>query len=49
MTSEQFEREKKYRTAITLAKNMLDSGVISSEDFEIMRARFIELYRPVLV
>lgn len=48
MSKEQFEREKKYRTAITLAKRMLQSGIITANDFNIAEAHFRKKFQPVL-
>ena len=48
MTSKQFDREKKYRTAKALAKKMLDSGIISLADYKKIKDHFIKIYQPVM-
>ena len=47
MTDAQFEREKNYRAAVPIAKEMLKAEVISAEDFEQVKVFFIERFQPV--
>lgn len=48
MTKEQFEREKKYQTALAVARSMLRQNVINEEDFLRIEARLKEKFNPVL-
>lgn len=48
MTSEQFDREKKYRAAIALAKKMLDDDVISLAEYKKIKDHFIKIFQPVM-
>lgn len=46
MTQERFDRETKYRAAMTVAREMLNNGVISAADFSQITAFFMEKYHP---
>jgi hypothetical protein len=48
VSKEQFEREKNYRIAISIAKGMLDKGVIDQDDFSVIDNMLSEKYCPVL-
>ena len=48
MSEARFERETKYRAAITVARQMLDNNIISADDYSKISAFFIEKYRPFL-
>lgn len=43
----QFERESRYRVAMTVAKAMLSEGLISKEEYQVIDTIFIEKYRPL--
>ena len=47
MTQEQFNREAKYRAAISIAKKMLAGGIISDADFAKIKTFFITKFQPV--
>ena len=46
MTNEQFERERRYRVAISVAVGMLKQGLISEDEYGIITDRMIEKYKP---
>lgn len=48
MTKEQFEREKNYRAARSIAKAMLSRGLISTKEYVKIDAILIAKYSPVL-
>lgn len=48
MTKEQFEREKKYQVALSVARAMLRQGVIDEADLWRIEARLKEKFKPVL-
>jgi hypothetical protein len=47
MTPEQFEREKNYRLAVSVAKTMLKRELITEREYRKIRAVLIKKYRPV--
>lgn len=47
MTNEQFERERRYRVAISVAVGMLKQGLISDDEYRIISERMIEKYKPL--
>lgn len=47
MTGEQFERERRYRVAISIAHSMLRCGVITKNEYRMINARMAEKYRPL--
>lgn len=47
MTNEQFEREMRYRTAMAVARNMLNRGLISKEEYEDFDHMMIEKHNPL--
>lgn len=47
MTQEQFERESRYRVAISVAKTMLREGLISEKEYRTIDTIFIRKYRPL--
>lgn len=47
MTKEQFERESRYRVALSVAETMLREGLITEDDYRIIDTIFIEKYRPL--
>ena len=48
MTGEQLQREFKYRAAMSLAKELLKSGMISEDDYHAVDARMIRIFEPIL-
>ena len=46
MTNEQYERERRYRLAISVAISMLKQGVICEEEYRIINERMIEKHKP---
>ena len=46
MTNDQFERERRYRVAISVAGGMLKQGLISEDEYGIITDRMIEKYKP---
>lgn len=46
MTNEQFERERRYRVAISIAAAMLKQGLISEDEYRAINERMIEKYKP---
>jgi hypothetical protein len=48
MTQEQFEREKGYRVTLSIAKSMLQGGLITEQEYKKIDIMMIEKYRPLL-
>lgn len=48
MDEKQFRAEKMYRISLSLAKSMLEKGIISKEEYSEMDTMLLEKYRPVL-
>lgn len=48
MTKEQFNREKMYLATMNLAKNLLDEGVITEEQYAEIDTIFTRKYAPSL-
>ena len=46
MTNEQFEREMRYRTAMAVARSMLNRGLISKEEYDAFDCKMIEKHNP---
>ncbi|WP_165574430.1 SHOCT domain-containing protein [Desulfosporosinus sp. HMP52] len=49
MTTEQFDREKSYRVMLSIAKTMLQKGLITEQDYKRIDRMMLEKYRPLLV
>lgn len=47
MTEEQFRAEKLYYISLSIAKSMLEKGIIDREVFTIIDTKLLEKYRPV--
>lgn len=47
MTNQQFERERRYRLAISVAVGMLKQGLLTEDEYRIINEMMIEKYRPV--
>ena len=48
MTKAQFESEKSYRLALTIAKSMLNNNLISERDFRKIDSMLISKYQPII-
>lgn len=48
MSKEQMKREKLYQITMSIAKRMLDDGLISKEEYAIIDTKMQEKYRPTL-
>ena len=46
MDNQQFDRELKYQVSMSIVRQMLEKGIISTENFEKWRQRLIEKYDP---
>ena len=46
MTNDQFERERRYRVAISVAVGMLKQGLLTEDEYRIITDRMIEKYKP---
>ena len=47
MTHEQFEREKNYRVALSIAKAMLSKRLITEQDYRKIGTMLVAKYKPV--
>lgn len=47
MTEEQFRAEKLYYISLSIAKSMLEKGVIDEEVLAIIDTKLLEKYRPI--
>ncbi len=47
MTEEQFRAEKLYYISLSIARSMLEKGVIDEEVFAMIDTKLLEKYRPV--
>lgn len=48
MSKEQMTREKLYQTTMSMARRMLDDGIISKEEYVIIDTKMKEKYHPTL-
>jgi hypothetical protein len=48
MTKEQFERERDYGAAVSIAKALLRAGLISEREFRKIDTNFQRKYRPMI-
>ena len=48
MTQEQFEREKTYRVTMSIARSMLQNGLITEQEYKKIDIMMLEKYRPLL-
>ena len=48
MTKEEFHNEKMYQATMSIARKMLNQGVITEEEYGEVEAVFLKKYRPVL-
>lgn len=47
MSEKQFQAEKLYYISISIAKSMLEKGVIDEEVLSIIDTKLVEKYRPI--
>lgn len=47
MTGEQFERERRYRVAVSVAHSMLRCSLITEEEYRVINTIMAEKYRPL--
>lgn len=47
-TPEQFERERRFSTALAAAKSLLSKGLITAQEYEKIRRMFVQKYRPII-
>lgn len=48
MTSEQMRDDMRYQAALSVAKGMLEKGLITEEEYAEIDTRLLEKYRPYL-
>lgn len=48
MSNEQFQNEKLYLGTMTIARNLLNQGIISADEYKQIDTIFKEKYRPSL-
>jgi len=48
MSREQFESEKNYRVALSIAKAMLSKGLISTQEYSAINTMLIAKYSPII-
>lgn len=47
MSEKQFQAEKLYYISLSIAKSMLEKGIIDQEVFTIIDTKLLEKYRPI--
>ena len=47
MSAEQFERQTDYSTIMSLVREMLDSSLISPQEFSQIEAMYAKFYQPI--
>ena len=48
MTEIQFQAEKRYQVAISMAKSLLKKGLLTQAEFDVIDTILLEKYRPAL-
>jgi mannitol/fructose-specific phosphotransferase system IIA component (Ntr-type) len=48
LENEQFDKDKKYHITMCIAKNMLQQGIITDEEFVAIELKMKELYQPLM-
>lgn len=48
MTKEQFDREKNYQTAMSIARNLRRQALITEKEYRKIRSVFLRKYQPVI-
>lgn len=49
MNEDQFEREKLYQASMEMFKKMLEKGLITREEYEVIDTKMQEKYSPIIV
>lgn len=47
MSKQQFQAEKQYYIALSIAKSMLEKGIIDEGVFTVIDTKLLEKYRPI--
>lgn len=47
MRKEEFQNEKLYQTTMSIARKMLQEGIVSEEEYRQIDTIFLEKYKPV--
>lgn len=47
MEYRQFEQDKKYQAALSIARDMLGKGMITADDYRAIETRLANKYQPV--
>ena len=47
MSDTQFESEKQYYICVSIAKSMLEKGIIDEAAFDVINTKLLEKYKPV--
>lgn len=47
MTKEQFEREKNYRTSLSIVNHLLNKGIITEKEYHKIDTILVQKHRPV--
>ena len=48
MDDEQFEREKLYQATMNMFRTMLEKGIITEEQYNVIDTKMLQKYRPLL-
>ena len=48
MTAEQFDREKRYQAALSIARDMLRQGVLNEDDYVVTEEMLRKKFHPIL-
>ena len=48
MTAKEFQSEKQYYLSCSIAKSMLEKGIIDKDVFSVINERLLEKYHPIL-
>ena len=48
LSSEQFEIERDYGTAMSVAKSLLKEGLINEQEYKKIKGYFIKKYTPIM-
>jgi hypothetical protein len=48
VNKEQFDNERRYQSAVSIARTMLRTGIITENEYKVIDTMFLEKYRPVL-
>ena len=48
MTEIQFQAEKRYQVAISIAKALLEKGLLTEEEYAVIDTKLLEKFQPAL-